>query len=247
MMTAKDPLVRYLLHLPDNDGPETDRESIEGRLFCEDGFGEQLEDTERQLIDLYVRGELPSDLAARVESELLSGAGAGEKLAVARWMKENRPASGRPKAAVAAVLALAAALVAVVFVSVLHRRATPVVPAAPVVAARKVQPVPEQPAVAFLLTPGVTRGESIPAITIPAAVGVVRFDLADVQASRSASVSLQDAQQRVIWQQQGLTSRLGGASVFIGASLLKPGEYRLAIAGNPPIEYYFRIVTRPGA
>lgn len=239
-LDASDEIMRYLLHLPG-----CDRDAVEERLFQEDGFAEVLETAERDLIDAYVRGTLPDDLRSRVETELLFDERQRDKLLVARALLGDKPRARFRWAipAIAATLLVVGSLAFYLYFTPAHKTA---VQSATAARRASTATAPLQPFIqTFLLTPGVLRGSGLQSITVAANASSVRLELADVEGSGTFSGSLLDESGTTVWSGDDLPAKDGGIEITIPATLLRPGQYRVALAGNPPLTYYFRVESRP--
>jgi hypothetical protein len=233
-MTPHDPLTQFLLH----ELPEAERQTMQERIFFDEGFAEAVEAAERELLDTYARGDLPPDMRQRVESELLYSAEQRLKLDVAKALVSGRPGRlGRSNyrfVALAATLFLVASTAGYISLQLRHK-----VVVQPATRTQAVQIPSPQPVAAFLLTPGSVRGEHATTIKIPAGAAV-RFDL---EVSRSYdlkqhSASLYDATGQRIWS-GNTAAAAGGFSVNLPGSLFHTGSFRLVLETQPPERYYF--------
>ena len=228
-----DQAVRYLLNLPD-----CDREQIESRLFSEDGFAEVLEAAERDLLDRYVRRELPTDLRKRVETELLFDERQRDKLRVAQALAagQRRTRTTFAAAAVAAAIVLAAGLT---YMATLGHTAHQVA----VTPQSAQQTATRSPQIfTVLLTPGVVRGSPSSSIQIPRNTDLVRLELAEIGAAQNYAASLVNSSGLVIWHEDGLQAKDGGVTLSIPAKFFGPGQFRLNLTGQPPRSYHFRVL-----
>src|SRR5579859_436331 len=82
-------LIRYLT----GTLSDADAEPLDERSVADDEFAARLEDVENDLIDQYVRGELPDDIRRDVESHYSATPAGREKIAFARAFARQQSAA----------------------------------------------------------------------------------------------------------------------------------------------------------
>jgi hypothetical protein len=228
-----DPAVRYLLKLPG-----CDREEIESRLFSEDRLSEVLESAERELLDRYVRRQLPAALHERVETELLFDERQRDKLRVAEMLAARTP---RIRIGLWAAVGIAAAIVlaaGLTYVTISSQAGHRQLEARPITQ----MPAGRTPRIfTILLTPGMARGSDIVSVRLPPKADLIRLELADVDSQRTYSAWLAESSGAALWRSDQLRPDNSGVTVTIPATLLHPGEFRLTLSGEPPRIYHFRV------
>ena len=118
-------------------------------------------------------------------------------------------------------------------------------------------PEPEANTVAFVLTPGLTRGgaQESSLLVIPAGVSQVRLEARVEGDYTSYEAVLQTAESKGIWRKGNLKAQVfpEGKKIFLDvpSSLLAPGDYILTLRGLPAsgsreivAEYAFRVSKR---
>jgi hypothetical protein len=86
-MVDRGQLIRYLLH----QMPEEERAALAEQWFTAPEFHEELEQTEAELLDAYVRGELAVEERRQVEAYLLGSESQRSKLVFARALRVALP------------------------------------------------------------------------------------------------------------------------------------------------------------
>ncbi|HEX8409616.1 MAG TPA: hypothetical protein VF883_12170 [Thermoanaerobaculia bacterium] len=247
-MTAIDDaatITRYLLH----EAEAREQEEIERRYFSDPEYLALVEAVEGELIDAYVRGELPRERCVRFERYFLSTRARRERLRMAEAMQRHfaRPARVRLRP----ILAVAAALVAVLglggwYFAARGRDSGP----KPATARQEPAPEPlrvETPKVpvtiAATLMPGLTRAGSAPQKI------VLRRDVDEVRLTAVVDVAGEWPNLRASlgrWTTAGLTMNVDRTvTILIPAAQLTEGEHVLVLtSGNEPIGDYAFVVEK---
>jgi len=241
-------LIAYLLGAISPDQAER----LDELSVADDDFAARLGAVENDLVDAYVRRELPPDRLELFRTAYLASPKRREKVAIAEALAER---SGAPPAAVRPMIAFpkwafaaAACLLASAGGLLLFRApAPPSRPAAPQsLQTREVpapppqvpSPTPASPiAVALVLPPQLRSATSIPTLNLPSATETAQFDLEmesdEFPAYRAA---LRDpATNQVVWRSGTLRAQTRGATKIVSlglpAPLLHPQNYTFELTG----------------
>ena len=241
---------RYLLH----DLPPDEQEAIERRYFSEPDYLELVEAVEGDLINAYVRGELPREQRARFEMYFLRGRARRERVRMAEALHARlRRPDGRRSTSAAdrrtvrpRLLAAAAVLiVAVGLATWMWPRAE-----APVVVVQRRVPVPPPVTITATLMPGLTRDAATPrTIALAREVEQVQFRaVIDVEGNwRDLRASLRTSEGREVWSDTGLTLAADGTvTMLIPAARLQSGEHVLVVSSADEVlgDYPFVVERR---
>ena len=236
-MTAVDDsamISRYLLQ----DLTAGEQEAIERRYFSDPEYLTLMDAVEGDLIDAYVRRDLPRAQRQRFEKYFLTTRARRERLQMAEALLGHLP---KRRAVPRAVLAIAATLALVVGLAAwLWPRASP--PPA-------VVHVTKPPVVTTLvLMPGLTRDAAEPqTLVLPRGVDQVRVSaLVEVEGDlRDLRASLRDIEGREVWSAENLPLAADRTvSMTIPASRFANGEHVLVLsAGDEVIGDYLFVVT----
>jgi len=238
---------------------EEEREKIADSLFGDPAFAESMEETERDLLDRYARGELSAEDRAAVELRLLVSDRQKAKLRFSAAMAHRRGAAATRRttgylwwSTLAASLVIAAGLWAL-----WPRHATN---SAPNTQAQNRDVAPEQskssaetPAIfAALLSAGGTRDAARQEVRLPKSTGLLRFDLELDQAPAAPSYSVQLLRaSQLLWTQDDVSPTVEAGqpilSVRVPASSLPKGSYEFLIRSKPsklpPHETVYRFLV----
>lgn len=242
-------MTRFLL----NQLNEPEREKIQQRILLEEGFAEQVEAVERELLDAYARRELSADVATQVEKELLFNQRQRAKLVVAHSFAKSKPNANWA----ARFLPLAATVLAAAgvggYLTLVHQAQKPeahITQSPPSLPPNVVRPktTPGGPRIAVLLTPGVTRGSKLPVVRIPSRSTRIQLDLELPPSfeSKPVSVALYSSDHEQVWTAQSQTPNADGLLVEIPADVLATGTFQLVLNSEPPVTYWF-IASLPAA
>jgi hypothetical protein len=233
-MVTKEALTEYLLH----QMPEADRLDFAERWFCDPELAEQLEATEAELLDAYVRGELPDSRRKRVERYLLQSDAQMHKLTFAAALRGALPLHRRKDVAWLPICA-AAMVVILAGVSLYVVRQNRELRVEVAALERDAHPLAGGIYSASLASS--LRGSPEAAVTLPKSALVLRLDL-EISGGReetySATISTSG---RRLWRQEPLRAENGGSvvAVWIPAGILDSGHYTVALeSGGNPIAYY---------
>jgi hypothetical protein len=244
-MVSKETLIAYLLH----QMPESERLDFAGECFADPDANEQLETAEAELLDAYVRGELPRTQRESVERYLLSSAVQREKLKFAAALQASIPKPGRPipwlALSAAAILILLAGLT--LFVAGQNRELR-----AELEQERNQAKPIRGGFYAATLRPS-RRGPSGNAtLTLPKQTTLLRLNLelneGDDRSTYEAKITRGAS---VLWKQEPLKkeNREGAPTVtlWLPANLLEPGNYTISLqsAGTPVAYYPLTIQSQP--
>jgi hypothetical protein len=245
-MVNRDSLIDYLLH----QMPEPERLDFAERWFPDPDLGQQLEATEAELLDSYVRGELPRRQQERVERYLLNSDGQRRKLAFAAALHGVLPRRPRPQIPWAAVGAAAMFVIlagATLWVARQNRELRSEVAKLQ----QNVRPLSGGVYSASLMSS--LRGSSAGTpLALPKNATMLRLDLelseGDAHETYSAILSISG---RTLWSEQPLRAETGGSAsfvtVWIPTHLLDAGDYTIELesSGNPVAYYNLKINARP--
>jgi hypothetical protein len=229
---------------------QEEREAVGDRLFADPAFAELMEESERDVLDQYVRGELDEEDRAAVEAHLLASDQQNAKLRFAALMARKadrrvrrRPSWIGPLAAIAAVLVIAASA------WMLRPRNLPSNPVEHATQQQKTTPSVEPPVIfAALLSAGGTRDGAQQQVHLPVTTGLLRFDLELDPAAKAANYPVQLLQgPQVIWSQQDvLPIEEAGQPILslrVPRAVLAPGSYQFVIRGKSG-ESVYRFLIR---
>lgn len=255
-------LTRYLL----GSLPEEETERLDEMSVTDDEIVWRLRAVENDLVDTYVRGEMPADAVERFKSSYLSWPQNREKVILANALLsfERKAPGARQRFAVprlqhwaVAASVAAVALLAYVFLAP-QRQVQP--PATKVARGETATtaPSPSSPAtVSFLLLPPTRGAGSIETIPIPAGTQqvVLRLQLEsdDFPAYQGALRDLMNNE--IVWRSESLKAaredRTKTVSVSIPVVMLKQQNYSVELSGLPggaPAEligsYAFRMLLK---
>lgn len=225
--------------------PEEERDAVADRLFSDPSFAELMEESERDLLDQYARGELSVEDRAAVELRLLESDRQREKLRFASVMAGRRVNLVRKPSALRVWGAIAAAVVIAAGTWALWPRHTPASQPSPQARSREAAPAQSKsPAIfAALLSPGGTRDGRRQQVRLPSATGQLRFDLElhDAKPAPAYSVQLVQAGQ-VLWQQaEVVPSQEAGQPILtlrIPAPTFKAGSYEFVVQSQQRQTFY---------
>ena len=241
-MVNRDQLIAYLLH----QMPEHEREAFSERCFTELELSENVRQTEADLLDTYARGSMPAEQRKQVERWLLSSPPQHRKLEFARAMAAVFPSPQPSRIPWTAVVAVAAALLLAVFLSVLMVRNQRLQSElARVESQRAAGQAPfSGTTFAFFLPSGVLRSSAGVSFSLPKGVEVLHLQLGlDLGAESQAGSAVVSTADRAVWRQQPVSTEGTGsaarASLWIPANLLAPGHYIVRLESNgAPVAYY---------
>ncbi|HJQ39992.1 MAG TPA: hypothetical protein VKB93_22845 [Thermoanaerobaculia bacterium] len=237
-------LSRYLLH----EASEQEQEEIERRYFRDSGQLALLEAVEGDLIDAYVRRELPHEQRARFEKYFLCTRERRERLQMAEALQHHLRTQPRvwPRVALA-VAATLLVLAAGLGVWLWTRDAPTKAVQQPVPAPPPQMETPRAPViVAVTLIPGVTRDPAAPrTVVLGPGVDQVRANLlVEVEGEwRDLHVSLRSSG----WTASNLAMNADRTvTVTIPAAQLTAGEQVLVLtSGNEPLgDYAFAVAKK---
>ena len=243
MIDASDQTVRYLL----NTLSEKEREETELRLLTDDQYAYSVEAAQYELIDAYVRNELPLEMRRMVAQELLRGPIQLDALAVAQALYQREKLSKfrtagtwRWSVGVAASIALVGGIGYEVW-----NHSRPVAPA-PAVAAVVVQK-PQIYEQSMLLTPGLVRSSSaknsaIAVLKLLPQTTQVKFEVELPDGTPPLPLSARiDRNGEEAWKQSDLKHEGGGMTIEVDAKLFNPGAYVLTLNTVPSTQYFFEL------
>jgi hypothetical protein len=258
-------VVQYLL----GAAPQEQTELLDRLSVCDDDFARRLAAVEDDLVDAYVRGELPGDTLERFRSFYLSSPLRREKV---RFAEALLPLADRPAPvavvparrftisfprllAAAACLVLAAGLY---WTFVSSRPAPRVQPNLAVAPQAPVSPAPTPLAgILFVLPPPTRRAATLPVLALPSDAASVTFRL-ELEANDSPAYRavLKDlAANRIVWRSENRPAVVerGVPLVVLNvpAALLEHRAYSLNLAGIAASgaaetigAYAFRVVAK---
>jgi hypothetical protein len=251
-MVSKDTLIDYLLHRM----PERERLDFAEKWFSDTDFREQLETAEAELLDAYVRADLPRKQREGVERYLLNSDGQRRKLKFAAALHAALPARSRPRISWVAVCAAAVILVALLVTggglfSVTRKNQDLRTELARLRLARSNHDAQPVAAGVYSMPLISSLRESVSPIplVLPKDTLMVRLDLelgdGEDRDPYLASLSLSGV---AVWKEEPLRKETGaGASLvsfWIPAHLLRPGNYTVALqSAGAPIAYYTLVVS----
>jgi hypothetical protein len=217
---------------------EQEREAVGDRLFADPAFAELMEESERDVLDRYVRGALSAEDRAAVEARLLASDQQKAKVRFAALMAgkadtqiRRKPSWINPLAAIAAVLLIAASA------WMLRSRNSESNPVEHAVQQEKTATtLSVEPPVIFaaLLSAGGTRDGAQQQVHLPAATGLLRFDLELDPAAKAANYPVQLLHgPQVIWSQQDvLPVKEAGQPILslrVPGAVLATGSYQFVV------------------
>ncbi len=250
-------LVRYLI----GDLTEAEQEETERRLLADDSSFDALQVVEDELIDAYVRGELPPEDRKRFEEHFLQTPSRWERIHFARAFhqalnqKVSKPELSwwktvfllpriRLPLAAAAVLVIACGL----WIVVERWR--------PHDGSRAGPPVPAGPIVSLVLSPGLLRGSAAtPQLALPAGAAAVELQL-ELESSSALTdyrCRLETAEGSLIRDGLEPTIAVTGQALTLRLSpeVLAEGDYILALSGRAVdrpygvlASYFFRVIRK---
>jgi hypothetical protein len=260
-------LVDYLL----GGLSETERVSLEARLFNDEALDERLLATTDEIIEAYLAGGLSARDRQRFETHFLAAADHRERLAFMRALqtavdRKPEPAAARKRprsrSAVGWWLLAAAVVAAIVALLRFHSSAPPREAEAPSPAPLPSAPSPVAPNEPARTAAPVAVASKIERVRLPrrttapvdVAVGVatrvVRMEVAVDDHSPSFDAVLRAADGREVWRREGLAPEAVGAPlvVEIPARVLVADAYSLRVEGDalrdetpPVLEYQLRV------
>jgi hypothetical protein len=218
---------------------EEEREVVGDRLFADPAFAELMEESERDLLDQYARGELDAEDRAAVQARLLASHRQNAKVRFAAVMsrrgaalpRPRRPAWIRPLGAIAAVLIIAAG------VWTLRPRSSHPGPVVQTAQQQSKGPTAAaEPPIIFaaLLSPGGTRDGALQKVHLPATTGMLRFDLELDPGAKAPNYPVQLLRgEQVIWSQGAVVPSVEAGqpilSLRVPAAALAAGSYQFVI------------------
>jgi hypothetical protein len=247
-MVNRHDLVAYLLH----QMPESERLDFAERWFAEADLSERLNIAEAELMDAYVRGELPRKQRVEVERYLLSSDVQRRKLEFTAALHGVLPA--RRRASVPWMAVCAAAIIVVLigltlWIARKNRELRSELARLELIA----EPLPGGVYSASLLSSGVRGSSSARSIAFPKDARMLRLDLelseGEIRGSYTATLSISG---RRVWREEPLhpSTQNGASSVttWIPANVLESGNYTLVLEtdGRPVVYYSLAIVSSSG-
>ena len=236
-MVNRDTLIDYLLH----DMPEPERLDFAERWFSDRDLSQQLETAEAELLDAYVRGELPRPRRERVDRYLLTSYAQRRKLAFAAALHGVLPVRRRRQIPWMAICA-AALLVLLTGVEMQNRGLRGDI-------AKLRQDVHPLPGGTYSASLGSSlRGSQAATVSLPKEATMLRLDLDSGEEHEAFSATLSATlsnRGRTVWQEQPLSAHNGVVTMWIPTQILDSGNYTVAVAsGGKPVAYYpLRITT----
>jgi hypothetical protein len=240
-MIDRDALIDYLLHRM----PESERLDFAERWFPDPDLAQQLEIAEAELMDAYVRAELPRSQRDLLERYLLTSDAQRRKLAFAAALHGILPRPKRQQIPWAAACA-AAAIILLAGSAVWFIRQNQELRSEITKRERDVRPVAGGVYSASLVS-NVRGAAGGAAVVLPKDASMLRLDL-DVSQERdhqSYSATLSNSG-KIVWKEEPLSLGPGSfVTMWIPASVLSSGKYTVALEtqGNP-IAYYALSLTR---
>jgi anti-sigma factor RsiW len=247
-MVDRDQLIQYLLH----QMPEEERAALSEQWFTAPELHEALQLAEAELLDAYVRGELPVDERRQVEEHLLGSESQRGKLAFAHALHAAMLARSRARHTRWFGLAAAGVMIALVGTTVWYARGVAQVSSLLERAAPSRQLRPLSSAVyALRVSPDSLRGAGEQnRLKLPKAAEILRLDFeferADQAPDYSAVVSHAG---QTVWSEQGIRGSPRGPAfvvpVWIPANVLAAGVYSVELSvGGKMLAYYPFSITR---
>jgi len=243
-MVNRDDLIAYLLHRI----PEPERLDFAEKWFGDPDLDEQVRTAEAELLDSYVRGELPRRERAQVERYLLNSDPQRRKLAFAAALRGVLPA---PRRRTIPWLMLAAAAVFVILTAVAVGIETQNRHLRSQVAnlEQSARPLAGGVYSMSLIAGGLRGGAAERSITLPGDLRVLRLnlDLSEAERAQSYSATLSMSGRR-IWHEEPLSpqtqAQVSFVSAWIPADVLASGHYTLLLEANgaPAASYSLVIV-----
>jgi hypothetical protein len=226
----------------------SEAERLDELSIADDEFAARLAAVENDLVDDYVRGELPADRRERFRSVYLASPVRRQKIAAAESLvsiaDRRGAAAGFPRwalAAAACLLLTAGGLLILRVPGPPPPAASPSRPQAaqlPPVQPPSAPPAPRSPITVALVLPPQLRGvASIPTLNLPPAADRAQFHLEMESDEFSAyRVALRNpATSRVMWQSEALRSEKGGqtntVSVSVPTDLFQTQNYTFELTG----------------
>lgn len=239
-MVNRDALTDYLLH----QMPESERLDFAERWFPDPDFYQQLETAEAELLDAYVRADLPRRRRERVERYLLNSDVQRRKLAFTAALHGVLPGRRRPQISWLAVSAAAMLVIlagATLWVTWQNRELRSEVAKLQ----QDVRPIAGG-VYSSSLTPALRGSSAGTRLALPKDARMLRLDLEMSEGQGREYSAILSISGRAAWKEQPL--RADGAASFvtfwIPAHLLDPGYYTVALesVGNPVAYYNLTIV-----
>ena len=245
-MVNRDNLVAYLLH----QMPEPERLDFAERWFADSDLTEQLNITEVELMDAYVRGELPRKQRAEVERFLLNSDEQRRKLEFTAALHGVLPAPRRRTPFPWMAVCAAAIVVGLIGLTLWSARQNRELQREITRLEENAQPLPGGVYSASLISSGARGSSSARSIVLPADARMVRLDLELVEGeSRASYAATLSSSGRRVWREEPLhPSTQNGASLvamWIPANVLDSGNYTLVLeTDGQPVVYYSLAIVR---
>lgn len=244
-MVNREHLIAYLLH----QMPETDRLEFAEQWFTDSDLDEQLRATEAELLDAYVRGELPRQQQEQVERYLLASEEQRRKLEFSAALHRALPSQRRrPRISWLSLCAAAAIVIlasTVIWIALQNRELRSEI------ARLQQNAKPLQGEVySASLASSVRGGAGERTIALPKDARMLRLDLGlddgEIRGSYAAALSISG---RTVWREEpvrtGNRGQASFATMWIPAEVLVPGNYTLVLeTGGVPVAYYNFAIAR---
>lgn len=243
-MVNRDDLVAYLLH----QMPESERLDFAERWFPDPDLSQQLNIAEAELLDAYVRGELPRKQRERVEQYLLHSDVQRRKLEFTAALHGVLPIRRR-RPIPWLVLSTAAIFVILIGVSLWVVRQNRELRNENARLEQDARPLAGGVYSASLISSGLRGGSTARSIVLPADARMLRLDLELGEGERRETYAATlSTSGRRIWREEPVRPRTqsGASSVttWIPADVLGSGNYTLVLEtdGDPVVYYRLAIV-----
>ncbi len=236
MSDAEREITRYLFA----ELAEAEAEAISRRCFEDEDFYDSVRTVEDELVDSFVRGELPAEEAKRVDL-FLRDTYQEDQLRIAQSFAHPGGSKLLSRWASWRMLAIAACVFLLLGSGIWLWSRKPMANAPQRAATSRTF---EKPPVtfSFWIAPGVVRGErETKSLSIPPGTQTVaiEFELAAGTPRSAYSVDLQTTSGRPLWKQDGVTPEKS-LIVKIPADVLRSGNYEATLrSGGSVVDYYY--------